>query len=200
MTNKEKYQRTFSTLHASPDILTEVKEMKTNHKVYIGKLAAVCVAAVMVLALAGGAYAADVGGFRQTVQIWLHGGQTDAVFESNGNGEYTLTYTDEDGVEHQSGGGGVEIDQFGRERPLTAEEMLEEFDGSSPDIEFRDDGTVWLYFREQKIDLTDQFDADGFCYYKLNDGERDMYLTIKNGHGWAIDYDGFTTPKSSFED
>lgn len=200
MTNKEKYQRTFSTLHASPDILTEVKEMKTNHKVYIGKLAAVCVAAVMVLALASAAYAADLGGIRQTVQLWFRGEQIDAVFESDGNGGYTLTYTGEDGVERSSGGGGVEIDQFGRERPLTAEELLEELDGSSPDIEFRDDGTVWLYFREQKIDLTDQFDADGFCYYKLNDGERDMYLTIKNGHGMAIDYDGFTTPKSSFED
>ena len=200
MTNKEKYQRTFSTLHASPDILTEVKEMKTNHKVYIGKLAAVCVAAVMVLALASVAYAADLGGIRQTVQIWLRGEQVDVVMEA-GNGEYTLYREDENGeLQEFAGGGGVEIDQFGNERPLTADELLEEFDGSSPDIEFRDDGTVWLYFREQKMDLTDQFDADGFCYYKLNDGERDMYLTIKNGHGMAIDYDGFTTPKSSFED
>lgn len=200
MTNKEKYQRTFSALHASEDILMEVKAMKKTHKIYVGKLAAVCAAAVMVLALASAAYAADLGGIRQTVQLWFRGEQIDAVFESDGNGGYTLTYTGEDGVERSSGGGGVEIDQFGRERPLTAEELLEELDGSSPDIEFRDDGTVWLYFREQKIDLTDQFDADGFCYYKLNDGERDMYLTIKNGHGMAIDYDGFTTPKSSFED
>lgn len=200
MTNKEKYQRTFSTLHASADILTEVKEMKANHKLYISKLAAVCAAAVMVLALASAAYAADVGGIRQTVKIWLRGAQTDAVFESDGNGRYTLTYTGEDGVERSGGGGGVAIDQFGRERPLTAEELLEELDCDSPEVEFKDNGTTLLYYRDQVIDITEQFDADGFCYYKLNDGERDMYLTIKNGHGMAIDYDGFTTPKSSFED
>lgn len=200
MTNREKYQRAFSTLHASENILTEVKSMRSTHKVYISRLVAVCAAAVMVLALAGAAYAADIGGIRQTVQLWFRGEQIDAVFESNGNGEYTLTYTDEDGVVHESGGGGIEIDQFGRERPLTAEELLEELDGSSPDIEFKDDGTTQIYFQDQVIDITDRFDADGFCYYKLNDGERDMYLTIKYKGGWAIDYDGFTTPKSAFQD
>lgn len=199
MTNREKYQRTFSTLHASGDIIREVKTMKTNHRVYISKLAAVCAAAALVLAMASVAYAADIGGIQRTVQIWLRGEQTDAVFESNGNGEYTLTYTDENGVVHESGGGGVEIDQFGRERPLTAEELLDELDRSSPDIEFEDDGTATLYYKDQVIVLTD-FDADGFCYYKLNDGERDMYLTIKYQGGWAIDYDGFTTSKSDFSD
>lgn len=200
MTNKEKYQRTFSTLHASPDILTEVKEMKTNHKVYIGKLAAVCVAAVMVLALASAAYAADVGGIQRTVQLWLRGEPIDAVFESNGNGEYTLTYTDEDGVEHVTQGGGLVL-HHGHERPMTTEELLEEANRfPEVEVDFRDDGTTLMYFQDQVIDITDQFDEDGFCYYKLNDGEQDLYVTIKYQHGWAIDYDGFTTPKSSFED
>lgn len=198
MTNKEKYQRTFSALHASEDILMEVKAMKKTHKIYVGKLAAVCAAAVMVLALASAAYAADLGGIQRTVQLWFRGEPIDAVFESNGNGEYTLTYTDENGVEHGQSGGGIEIDQFGNERPLTAEELLEELDTSSPDIEFRDDGTALLYYKDQVIVLTD-FDADGFCYYKLNDGERDMYLTIKYRHGWAIDYDGFASKDSFVE-
>lgn len=199
MTNKEKYQRTFSTLHASGDFLTEVNTMKTSHRVYISKLAAVCAAAVMALALASAAYAADLGGIRQTVQLWFHGEQIDAVFESDGNGEYTLTYTGKDGVERSSGGGGVEINQFGHERPLTAEELLGELSAPDPELEYKD-GRVTLFYREQAIDITDQFDEDGFCYYKLNDGERDMYLTIHYQRGMAIDYDGFTTPKSAFTD
>ena len=92
MTNKERYQRTFSTLHASEDILMEVKTVKT-HKVYVSKLVAVCAAAVMVLALASVAYAKDAGGIQRNVQIWLHGDQTDAVMVVE-DGEYTLTYTD----------------------------------------------------------------------------------------------------------
>ena len=199
MTNKEKYQRTFSTLHASENCLEEIKTMKTTNKRYVSKLAAVCAAAVMVLALASAAYAADVGGIRQTVQLWLRGEQIDAVFESNGNGEYTMTYTDEDGVVHESGGGGVAIGPFGEERPLTTDELLEALDTSSPDIEFEDDGTAILYYKDQVIELTD-FDEDGFCYYKLSDGAEDMYLTIKYQHGWAVDYGGFNTPKSAFSD
>ncbi|MBQ9648611.1 MAG: hypothetical protein IJV43_09675 [Oscillospiraceae bacterium] len=199
MTNKERYQRTFSALHASEDDIREVKAMKKTHQVYWKKLAAVCAAAVMVLALASGAYAADVGGIQRTVQIWLHGEQTDAVFTATGNGEYTLTYTDESGVEHESQGGGVAL-HHGHERPLTEEELLEDIDSARPEVDFADDGAVWLYYEDQKIELTDKFDEDGFCYYKLNDGERDMYLTIKYQRGMAVDYGGFKTPKSAFQD
>ncbi|MBE7003287.1 MAG: hypothetical protein E7425_03255 [Ruminococcaceae bacterium] len=174
--------------------------MNKSHKIYISRLAAVCAAAVMVLALASVAYAADVGGIRRTVQIWLRGEQVDVVMEAE-NGQYTLYREDENGeMQEIGGGGGIEIDQFGNERPLTPEEMMEEFDGSHPDVEYKADGTVWLYYRDQVIELTDRFDADGFCYYKLNDGEGDMYLTIKYQKGFAIDYDGFSTPKSAFTD
>lgn len=198
MTNREKYQRTFSTLHASSDCIREVKTMKKTNKIYMGKIAAVCAAAVMVLALAGVAYAEDVGGIQRTVQIWLHGEQTDVVFTPTGNGEYTLTYTDENGVEHHSEGGGVAL-HHGHERPLTEEELMEEFNIASPQVEFVDDGTAIVYYKNQVIVLTD-FDEDGFCYTTLNDGERDMYLTIKYQRGWALDCNGFNTPKSAFQD
>ncbi len=199
MTNKEKYQRTFSTLHASEDCIREVKTMKKTSKVYMNKLVAVCAAAVMVLALASLAYAADVGGIRERVQIWLYGEQTDAMFESDGNGEYTLTYTDENGVEHHRGGGGVEIDAFGRERPLTAEELMGELTAPSPEVEYRDDGTSWLYYGEEKIELTDKYDADGFCYITLTEGDHPLYVTVKYQKGMCAQCDGFAGPEA-FED
>ena len=67
MTNKQRYQRTFSVLHASEDCLMEVKAMKHTKKINISRLAAVCAAAVMVMALACAAYAADVGGIQRSV-------------------------------------------------------------------------------------------------------------------------------------
>ena len=81
MTNKQRYQRTFSVLHASEDCLMEVKTMKHTKKINISRLAAVCAAAVMVMALACAAYAADVGGIQRSVQLWINGDQTDAVLD-----------------------------------------------------------------------------------------------------------------------
>ena len=101
MTNKERYQRTFSALHASEDFLTEVNQMKHTAKNGKKRIVALVAAVAIIAVLATAAYAADVGGIRRTVQIWLHGDQTDAVLEVNQNAdattEYSLTYTDENG-------------------------------------------------------------------------------------------------------
>lgn len=180
MTNKEKYQRTFSALHASEDCIREVKTMKKTSRKYVSKLVVAVAAAVMVLALASVAYAADVGGIQRTVQIWLHGDQTDAVMVVD-NGSYTLTYEDENGETHERGGGGVAYDIFGRERPLTEEELLEGLDG--PEVEYKDDGSVWVYYRDQKIEITDKFDKDGFCYVTVMEDEHPLYVTVKYQEG-----------------
>ena len=106
MTNKERYQRTFSALHASENCIREIKAMKKTHKVYVRRLFAACAAAVMVLALASVAYAKDVGGIQRGIQIFLHGELTDAVMVVE-DGEYTMTYTDENGETRERQGGGI---------------------------------------------------------------------------------------------
>lgn len=70
MTNKEKYQRTFSALHASDDFVWEAKNMKKTKAIRFPKLLATCTVLILVLGLATAAYAADVGGIRWTVQRW----------------------------------------------------------------------------------------------------------------------------------
>ena len=54
-----------------------------------------------------------------------------------------------------------------------------------PDVEYRDDGSVWVYYHDQKIEITDKFDDDGVCYVKVSDGGKTYYVTVKyeNGHG-----------------
>lgn len=156
----------------------------------VRRLISVCAAAVLVAGMATAAYAADVGGIRRTIQIWIHGDQTSAVIDIQG-GSYQLTYTDKEGRLQQMGGGGVAIDSDGEERPLTEEEILEQFD--APQVEYREDGSAWLYCRGEKLDITDRF-TDGICYVQVNDGERTLYLTIEYQGGYTMSPHGYINP------
>ena len=188
MTNKEKYQRTFSVLHASPDFVMEAKMMKNTKVIRFPKLLAACLIIVIVLGLMTAAYAADIGGIRRTVQVWIHGDQTEAVLEIE-DGNYTMQYTDENGEARERGGGGMVIDAFGNERPLTEEEILEHL--NEPDVEYRDDGTVWVHYYGESIEITDKFDDDDICYVKLVGGGKTLYMTIRYDDGYAYGPHGY---------
>ena len=71
----------------------------------------------------------------------------------------------------------------GVDRPLTEDEIMEQI--NQPDVEYEDDGSVWLYYKDQKLDITDRFE-DGICYVKLTDGKDVKYLTIKYNDGYAM--------------
>lgn len=150
--------------------------MKLTRKIYMPRLAAVCAAAVMLMGLASVAYAADVGGIQRSVQIWINGDQTDAVLDVQGS-SYTLTYQDQDGTSHEIGGGGVAYDGLGGERPLTEAEIMEQLD--APNVQYKDDGSVWVCYRSEKIEITDRFDEDGVCYVQLQTDNGPLYLTIE---------------------
>ena len=138
------------------------------------------------------AYAADVGGIQRTIQIWLHGEQTDAVLDIQ-NGEYSLTYEGEDGATHEIAGGGVAFDDNGQERPLTDEEIMEHLNG--PEVEYKDDGSVWVYYMNQALEVTDLFE-DGVCYVQLKDGDGSLYMTIKYNRGHATSPHKYLSPDS----
>ena len=171
MTEKERFQRAFAPLHASPDILTEVMKMteRKTKRPALRRAATLGLAAALVLALGSVAYASDLGGIQRTVQLWLNGEMTDATLTVN-EGSYTLRYLDKDGTEHEMGGGGIAIEDDGTERALTEEEMLEHL--NAPEVEEREDGTVTVYYLVQKLDVTDKGVEDGVCYVELGGGER----------------------------
>jgi len=182
MNNKERYQRTFSVVHTSTDYCERVKQMNTKHKFYLTKAMVACLALVLILGATVTAYATDLGGIQRTIQLWLHGDQTDAVLDIQEDGSYSLTWQDEDGTTREQGGGGVAIGPDGKERPLTEEEIMEEL--NAPDVSYKDDGTVWVYYYDQALEITDKFE-DGVCYVKLIHGQEELYLTIKYGNGYA---------------
>lgn len=153
MTDEEKFQKTFDKLHASPDVLTEVLKMTAKEQVvpmkkkcFTPKAAAAIAAVVLAAGSGSAAYAMDVGGIQRIVQVWIHGDQTDAIFNVE-NGNYTLDYKDADGNDVSQGGGGVAYEN-GTERPLTADELLDEI--NMPEVEYEEDGTVWVYYLNQK--------------------------------------------------
>ncbi len=167
--------------------------MKSTRKTHMPRLLAICAVIVLALGLATAAYAADVGGIRRTIQIWVHGDQTDAILELNGDGSYDLTYTDEAGELHEQQGGGAAFDIFGRERPLTEAEILEHLD--APEVIYEDDGSVWVYYHSQRLEITDKFD-DGVCYVQVRDGGSTLYLTVKYDGGFAYGAHGYASPHS----
>ncbi|MBQ7491393.1 MAG: hypothetical protein IJT76_02160 [Clostridia bacterium] len=193
MTNKERYQKTFSAFHTSCDFSKERENMNSKKTVRISRLAAVCAALAIVLGLATAAYAADIGGVRRSIQLWIYGDQTDVILEIE-NGHYSLTYEDADGnIRHQSGGG-VAVDPSGRVRPATEDEILQEL--NMPDVVYEEDGTVWVYYFDQKVEITDQFGDQGVCYVQLKDGEGVLYMTIKDHSGYSVDKHKYPNPRS----
>ena len=62
------------------------------------------------------------------------------------------------------GTGGISIQADGTEAPLSVEELQEHL--NMPDVEYEEDGSVWVYYQNQKLEITDKF-TDGVCYVKL---------------------------------
>ena len=103
--------------------------MTKRRKHFYLNRAAAAAAVLLIAGSTGVAYAANVGGIQRTVQLWIHGDQTDAtlVIETEeGYAEYSATYQLQDGSTESFSGGGIAYEADGSERPLTEEEILQE--------------------------------------------------------------------------
>lgn len=194
MTNKEKYKQAFSGLHPLEPISLEVAQMVKMQKKHKFQVAAAILTAFILVGGTGTVYAANVGGIQRTIQLWIHGDQTDATLDVKEDGSYSLNYSDENGKEVEQGGGGVAFDADGTERPLTEEEIMEQI--NMPEVEYEEDGSVWVYYENQKIEITDKFDNDKVCYVKIKGNEKTLYLTVKYQNGYCISEDKYPNPVS----
>lgn len=55
---------------------------------------------------------------------------------------------------------------------------------NAPDGRYLEDGTVWIYYYDQEIEITDRF-QDGVCYAKVSNGDETLYMTILYQNGWS---------------
>lgn len=180
MTNRERYKQAFSTLQSSSQHTWEVEEMALIQKKHRKNIAvAAAVACAVVIGAGGTAYAADLGGIQEKISMWLYGTQREVNVTENGEngyGGYTFTYM-QDGETKSIGGGGVSIDADGNETWLSADEVAAEMSNSA-DIAVDEDGRVWVYYYDQKIDITDSFDENGICNLTLTHEDKTVYLEI----------------------
>ncbi|MCF0106737.1 MAG: hypothetical protein HUJ53_08255 [Holdemanella sp.] len=192
MTNKEKYKQAFSVIKPSGEIHLEVEKMQsTKHSFLKPGLA---IATCCILLLGGGitAYANNVGNIQRMIQIWIHGDQTKAVFEVNPEeGTYSLDYTDENGQTKHQSGGGIAFNEDGSQRPVTEQEILDEI--NAPKIEYKEDGSVWMYYMNQSMDITSMFEDD-VCYIQIMKDGKPLYMTIKYKNGYATSPDRYLSP------
>ena len=192
MTNKEKYKQAFDAIHASNTFHLEVEKMEKTKKQYKIKTMVASVAACMLIfGSATATYAADIGGIQRIVQLWIHGDQTKATIQFDENGNYSVDYTDDKGNVKQQSGGGVVFAPDGSETPASEEELMERF--TAPDVEYEDDGSVWVYWYDQKIDITNQFEND-VCYVKLQNDEKTLYMTVRYQNGFATSPHKYPSP------
>ncbi len=198
MNNHERYKRAFQALHAPEDSYLEAVNMNKQRERFClsRRAAAVVLAAVLVVGSLTAAYAADLGGFRRMLTLWVHGKPTDAQVEffdpamgdaddagtdrqgESAQPDYVVTWTDGNGEERQMMGGGVAIEPGGVERPLTMDEYLEHIEGMAVEqVEVTEDGRVMFYWYDQAVDITDRFE-NGVCRFTLTHGDETMYFTV----------------------
>ena len=186
MTNKERYKQAFSALQTSVQLTMEVEKMaeiQKKHKRNI--IAAAAIACAVVIGGSGTAYAADIGGIQEKVYIWLHGAQTEADIVENGEGGYEVRYERDGEEQGVTAFGGVSIDSDGTVDWLSVDELVEGLNESA-DVDKDADGRVWVYYYDQKVDITDLFDDEGVCRVKMTHEGQVIYLEIEQG-----EYGGF---------
>ena len=91
MTNREKYKQAFSAIRASDNFSLEAEKMERTAKQHrFRTMAAVVAVCATLVGGAAAAYAADAGGIQRAVQVWIHGDQTAATIQFDGNGSYSM--------------------------------------------------------------------------------------------------------------
>ncbi len=77
--------------------------------------------------------------------------------------------------------------------PVSDEDLMEHL--QEPEVEYREDGSVWVYWFDQKVDITDKFKND-VCYVKLEKDGETLYMTVKYKNGSATSHNKYLSPSS----
>lgn len=170
-TNTERYKDSFSNLHLSEDfgarlekrLEKEREENKVNNiRIFgIGRIAAAV--AVITLACGSVCYAADLGGIRTNIQLWINGKSENIEVTDMGDG--SLTWTDKNGENH--GFGGYSATDDGELTAMSAKDMAS-YMNNSAELEFKDDRIIFHYHNISE-DVTDMIGSDKKLYVHVDD-------------------------------
>lgn len=169
---REAYQRVFSRIQIPEpvDVETIMKENRRETGMnFWQKHAAALGAALVIAGSTGVAYAADLGGIRTTVNVWLHGEQKELEAVPDGSGGYEFYENGSD--EPIGGGGGIWYDENGVEHEASAQDVA---DNMKPPVEILDDGRVRLELKEKVWDITGEVQRGKEAYFHAGD----LYIQV----------------------
>lgn len=191
MMNKENYQRAFASLQVPRELLMEEKLLNHKKRLYIPRFAIALMVPLLLMTSVSAVYASNLGGIQRILQVWIHGDQTTVTFDLD-EGTYHGTYQNKDGEIKEFSGGGVATNPDGSVRPVNEEELLDYL--NSPYVEYEDDGTIWLYYYNQAMEITDMFNEDGICFILLQHEDETRYVTVKKDGGMASSPRAYVQP------
>ena len=195
--NKDRYQKSFNTLHLSEEFREKINEHPEDNgkgKIMnframhgISRIAAAAVTVCTIaLGSAGVCYANDIGGVRTTLQMWLNGSSQEVEVVQTGEGSYAIY--DENG-EETMGFGGISYDEFGNEVPMSAEELVG-YMNNDCHLEITDDGRYIFSYKNLTEDVTDQVDKKGNLYLHVDDPSNPytyFEITDIENHGYSVE-------------
>lgn len=175
--------------YVDDDYLCSVEQMKKPRSAWRGvwKKVAVVFLALLIGASVWLAVDEEARAAFLNALLWLRGEQIDATIETTDKGQYTdytVTYVDENGKTQERGGAAVAYDEDGTQRPVTEEDIIDSWN-THADVEYLKDGSVWLYYKDQKVDITDKFE-NGVCVVELQDGEYDVKVAVRYQGTWTV--------------
>ena len=64
---------------------------------------------------------------------------------------------------------------------------MEHLNTPEPEVEYREDGTIWIYYMDQAMEITGKFDENNCCFVQLRNGTDTLYVTVRkdNGYSWS---------------
>lgn len=170
--NQQRYRQAFSSMKI-PASVNLNKETKNMNYFWMGKKMAAAAAAALVLMTGAGVYASDLGGVRSAVSGWFEGEKEDFEAVPNGGHGYDFYKQGED--EPEFGGSGVEIDRFGNETPLSAQDVLE---NRAVDVRIVD-GKVLLDVYERTFNISQWCQEGETAYFKASVEGKPLYLKVE---------------------
>lgn len=198
MSNKDKYKQAFSVLHTSREISVQEASMNTNTaKRALRPAFVAAISVVAVFGCLGGAYAADLGGIQEQIRVWFGGEAVQATIvqdPESATGAYSVYLENGEKV---GGGGGVAIEADGTERPITVDEVADQFNNY---VDRSEDGTIWLYYGGTSYNITDIM-VDGACNVVIQgeDGNP-IYYEIEDNNGGGYAYTASPEPNLPVEE
>ena len=171
MKNKEAYKHAFKHVHYQ-------KEINLNQKRFFKPFITIMTSFMILLSTFTIAYAFDVGGVQNKVELWFHAEKTNVQYKEEEKNVYHFYATDEDGNVVDIG-----VDMGFKDSPtgvqsMNGEELAKSMNEEAEIVYDEKEGKYLFYYQDKAVDITKMFDKEKKCYLVINNGEKDIYFVI----------------------